>query len=524
MSRFHRASMSLIKKGGCAARTRFKTAAAQLLQMTRGRTNQDALLLSQAGLFDPQYYASQLASCAEPSIEHFLTAGWRRGLAPSPFFDGAFYLALYSDVKNAGRNPVMHYIRYGWREGRLPHPKFDVQKYKAAHLNIDFALEDPLQHCIRNYCSLDWHAHVSQFGGKGSNKQPLSTYDKNKIAELFDQAYYISTYKDTLAPGIDPLVDYTVRGWRENMNPSPEFDTWYFLRNYPQFAHQDDCPLHEFVRAGMPTDWNLRSPNAVTLDPRSNTSVLGNRRNLRLAIHVHAFYPEFVTEVYRVLEKVAYPFELFMTTCSIENEKFIADYLKSSKRAFSLDILTVENRGRDICPMLTAFPRMWACYDVIAHVHSKKSRHTEFGDEWRRYLLAQMLGSAELVESIMFFMTDNKDVGFFFPDNYYKIKKYIEWGDSWDLVLAMLRRLDVPTPPKPTIPEFAAGSMAWFRTSAFRRFVSTFNSTADFEIERGQLDGTVAHAIERAFPLIAEAEGFRSTCYYLRNPPMGSMP
>ncbi len=511
--------MSLIE-GGFRTKARFRKLAAQLLRLTAGRTRQNAFLLSQAGLFDPKYYASQLASCEDPSIAHFLTKGWRRGLAPSPFFDGAFYLAMYPDVKKAGWNPVIHYIRYGWREKRLPHPKFDVQQYITAHLHTDFEMEDPLQHCIRNYHSLDWQAYAPTFGSIGLNKNILSIADRKKIEELFDRAYYSSTYKDALAPDADAWVDYANRGWRENRNPSPEFDTWYFLRNYPHFADLNDSPLHEFVRAGMPAEWNLRSTNAVTLDPRSNTGISGNRRDLRLAIHVHAYYPDFVIEVFRLLERVAYPFELFITTCSIENEQLITTYLKESKRDFSWNILTVENRGRDICSMLTAFPEIWACYDVVAHLHSKKSSHTEFGDEWRRYLLTQMLGSAELVETILLFMTLNKDVGFFFPDNYYKIKKYIEWGSSWDLVLAMLRRLDAPTPQRPIIPEFAAGSMAWFRTSAFRRFVSTFNSSEDFEIECGQLDGTVAHAIERAFPLIAQAEGFRAMCYYLKNAPM----
>lgn len=510
--------MSLIK-GRVPTKTRIKALAAQFLEIMGRGTKQNASLLSQSGLFDPEYYAAQVDSCGDPSIVHFLKQGWRRGLAPSPFFDGVFYVTMYPDVKMAGWNPVMHYIRHGWQERRLPHPKFDPQKYIGAHLNTDFEIEDPLQHCIKNYRSLDWEVFASEPGCVGAKNEGFSISEQSQIEELFDRTYYGSTYKDTLVPDVDELVDYAYHGWRENRNPSPEFDTWYFLKNNPHFADGDNSPLHEFVRAGAPAHWKIRSPNAVTLDPIGGISACANL-SLSLAIHVHAYYPDFIIEVYRYLEQVVYPFELFITTCSVENQQFIADYFKSANRNFSLNILTVENRGRDICPMLTAFPEMWACYDIVAHVHSKKSHHTEFGDEWRRYLLAQMLGSTEIVESIMLFLTENKDVGFFFPDNYYKIKKYIEWGSSWELTLSMLRRLDVAAPQKPIIPEFAAGSMAWFRTSAFRRFVSTFTSNNDFEIESGQLDATVAHAIERAFPLVAKAEGFRAMCYYLRQAPI----
>ena len=56
--------------------------------------------------------------------------------------------------------------------------------------------------------------------------------------------------------------------------------------------------------------------------------------------------------------------------------------------------------------------------------------------------------------------------------------------------------------------------MGWFRTSAFRVLVDAFTSSEDFEPEEGQLDTTVAHALEHAFPLVVKAQGLRAICYY----------
>jgi O-antigen biosynthesis protein len=485
-----------------------------------GRTRRDASLLLQSGLFDLGFYASQVDAHEKPSISHFLNRGWRGGLSPSPYFDSTFYLVAYADVRKDNWNPVLHYIRHGWREGRTPHPCFDVAKYIARHPHIDFGLIDPLRHCIEHYHSLEWSGGASNPGVPRTIDYRALAAEKRQLEALFDREYYLSMYEDVQAAGVDPFRHYAQSGWREDRNPSPEFDTWYFLKNFPEFANAQDSPLHQFVRAGRPAHWKLRSPDSVTLDPSQNhAAAVAASGRLRLAVHVHAYYPEYIEEVHHALARISYPFDLFATACTAADERFIFHYLRRRNPRFSVKVQLVENRGRDIGPMLTAFPGVWKDYDVVAHLHSKKSPHICFGDKWRQYALDQMFGSPELLESIMDYLAKNEDVGFFFPDNYHSIKKYVEWGVCTRLMDSILERANLPKVKKPKIAEFAAGSMAWFRTSAFRDLVDTFTSPEDFELEDGQLDTTVAHAIEHVFPLFVKAQGFRSVCYYPKRRP-----
>ena len=60
---------------------------------------------------------------------HYLEIGGLEGRKPCPYFDGAWYLATYPDVKREGLNPLVHYLEVGSKEGRLPHPLFDRNWY-----------------------------------------------------------------------------------------------------------------------------------------------------------------------------------------------------------------------------------------------------------------------------------------------------------------------------------------------------------------------------------------------------------
>ena len=70
-----------------------------------------------------------------------------------------------------------------------------------------------------------------------------------------------------------------------------------------------------------------------------------------------------------------------------------------------------------------------------------------------------------------------------------------------------IEKLGYEEDPLPFV--FSAGSMFWIRADAMRPLLNLKLRTIDFESERGQLDGTLAHALERAFSLVARLQGYR---------------
>ena len=68
---------------------------------------------------------------------------------------------------------------------------------------------------------------------------------------LFYCEYYLDRNPDVREAGIDPLVHYTLCGWREGRNPNPLFDTIWYLETYDDVRTSGVNPLFHFVRFGQ---------------------------------------------------------------------------------------------------------------------------------------------------------------------------------------------------------------------------------------------------------------------------------
>jgi len=86
-------------------------------------------------------------------------------------------------------------------------------------------------------------------------------YQKSVIGSslLFNSEYYVNQLGDN-RESVDPMCHFLLWGWRQGLNPSPFFDTKYYLRKNPHLLENSICPLIDFL-----TGWklHLKKPNVL---------------------------------------------------------------------------------------------------------------------------------------------------------------------------------------------------------------------------------------------------------------------
>ena len=225
-----------------------------------------------------------------------------------------------------------------------------------------------------------------------------------------------------------------------------------------------------------------------------------------VAAIVHAFYPETLPQILSALRNVPVGVDLFLSTDTQVKRDEIAR-LASAWDKGAVEIRVLPNRGRDIGAKFVGFADVYARYDIFLHLHTKKSPHGGAPlARWLDYLLDNLVGSPEIARSALALFDDPR-VGIVFPQHLFEIRGILNWGYDYDLARKLMARMNVEI-DKNRVLEFPSGSMFWGRSAAIRGLLDLNLSYEDFATEAGQVDGTLAHAIERIVLMAAEAPGF----------------
>jgi Ca2+-binding RTX toxin-like protein len=214
--------------------------------------------------FDRDYYLARYSDVRNAGIDpyqHYLDYGWREGRDPNPLFDTKFYLSNNADVRAAGINPLQHYLLYGGLEGRDPSVAFDSSTYLDINKDVAAARQNPLQHYLA-------------FGMKEG--RAIDYNSTLSINEGFDRAYYLANNPDVAATGVDAYVHYQSWGNAEGRNPNALFDKAWYLAHNPDVAAAGADPFQHYMNYGWKEG---RAPSAI-FDPNDYFSATGKSANV----------------------------------------------------------------------------------------------------------------------------------------------------------------------------------------------------------------------------------------------------
>jgi hypothetical protein len=95
-----------------------------------------------------------------------------------------------------------------------------------------------------------------------------------------DQPWYLATYPDVLAAGVDPARHYLDHGWREGRDPRPDFSTRGYLAGHEEVAQGRQNPFVHYLRQGSGTQ-----------SPRCDEELARRERGVDQAWYL-AIYPD----------------------------------------------------------------------------------------------------------------------------------------------------------------------------------------------------------------------------------------
>lgn len=176
--------------------------------LTLSKFNEFKDFIIQEGFYDEEYYLKQCTTKIIDPLDHYLTVGWKKGKNPSVIFNTNEYLRYNEDVIESGMNPLLHYVLYGIEQERI--------------FNYGLNLDE-----FRNF---------------------LEVVEEKK---LFDEEYYLSQCNQEIEY---PLYHYLTDGFKSGYDPSIDFSTTNYLRQYRDIANDGRNPLVHFCQYGLEED------------------------------------------------------------------------------------------------------------------------------------------------------------------------------------------------------------------------------------------------------------------------------
>jgi hypothetical protein len=235
------------------------------------------------------------------------------------------------------------------------------------------------------------------------------------------------------------------------------------------------------------------------VDRRSNTA--------RVAVVVHAFYADLLSDLENTLRRFTEPFDLYVTTPHRKDIPIIERTLAPVTP--HIVIATTENRGRDIGPFLALFRTgAFAPYKAVLKLHLKKSLYSKKGDVWRNALYEQLCPDGVTIQRAIQLL-ESGNAGVIGPHNFYLSHPKF-WGANRAHVRAIRHAIGNADIESEEL-GFFAGSMFWFKPEALCDIHQLPESLLSFDPEAGQQDGTLAHAFERVVTELAIHAGHRTT-------------
>jgi lipopolysaccharide biosynthesis protein len=225
-----------------------------------------------------------------------------------------------------------------------------------------------------------------------------------------------------------------------------------------------------------------------------------------VALHAHLYFEDLADQLGQYLRNVPCPIDLYVSVGqSGDCDGMARRFLPLLRAGSKVIVERVPNRGRDIAPLIVQFGERLLDYEIVGHIHSKKSLHSNTLKGWLRDCMDLLFGQPgsdgrELVQIFKLLAEGNKVV---YPEGTLSLTlERSGWSDNYGIAAELLKKYTHYRIEDFPVIEFPQGTMFWARSDKLVDFLKLPLDWNDFPEEPIPHDGTIAHALERMILLM----------------------
>lgn len=351
----------------------------------------------------------------------------------------------------------------------------------------------------------------------------------------FKSDVYVNT-QDLEGYNFAPIMFAPVKIIKEKR--CPIFKRRSFFHDYRDVLFQslgsDTMELYEYLRDHTDYDVNLIWNNALrTMNLRSlidnlkltyvfptqalNPPIDPQAPAPKLALILHVYYMDLLDKTLRYARSMPAGSDIIVTVGGEEKAQLVRQ--ACADMPYNVEVRLIENRGRDVSALLVACKDIIDRYDLVCFAHDKKVTQLEqgsVGDGFADKCFDNLLVSPQYVSNLIQKFVQEPRLGMLFPappnhGDYFAPFVYTNWGLNYENTVELLQRLGLNVPLNRKVEPIAPlGTMFWFRPQALKPLYDQDWQWEDFPPEPNNTDGTILHAIERAYAYTAQGAGYFS--------------
>lgn len=328
-----------------------------------------------------------------------------------------------------------------------------------------------------------------------------------------DMDFYQSQNKKSLYAKLMPYLHYVKKGQYKDKYPFEDYSSGRYINSLYLAGNDILSPHHAYLKYG-----EIKEDDVIAL---RKSSPYGQKQHLiqmkydeafhqlskptqasQIAIVLHIYYDEVVSEIMDNIKELRAEADLFVSycdhICGNKEQQLLAHIAQYYPQAI---IIKIPNHGRDIFPFTQWLRKGFLDgYKAVLKLHSKRSKHNIKGDYYRQALVSAITPpqlSLDEIESLL----NNESWGLLIHEDFL-IDSPRYWYDNYYLTKNLLTKYNIDINAHEFI--LAAGCIYWLSEAVVQKLSQIFYDAYDFELEDGQKDGTMAHAIERVVTYIAK--------------------